>query len=239
MPPPPTDPPVPHGVGEGDRMSKIVFENNCGDYTAVWDKEYNSALKKKRHNRPEILLPGDVVFLPTKTPDEHPGKDKDAQQHTDTASLSSIQLYLMVHGQSVANRVVRVHVEHPPYDGQVTTSGAGLLQFHVDPRVTEILLEVQDPPFACRLLVGQLHPIDEWGGVERRLNNLGYFCPVAVPAVAAGPKAADDEQARRNELRTKAIRRFQADAGAALTGLADDKTLSLLDAWTHDPSKPK
>ncbi|HMD39838.1 MAG TPA: LysM domain-containing protein, partial [Candidatus Acidoferrum sp.] len=50
-------------VEQGDHLSSIAKDYGFTDYTVIWDHPNNADLKNKRKN-PNILLPGDEIFIP-------------------------------------------------------------------------------------------------------------------------------------------------------------------------------
>jgi len=168
-------------VKSGDRMSKIAFEHGFKDYHALYEAQ-SAAFKKKRPN-PEILLEGDEVTLPEKIDDKHAADDKKTQKYIQDTTLPELRIHIKAFGKPLASKDFTVLIESDPYTkakpykGTGTTDAKGIAKFNVDPRVTTVVLSFKDPPLECKLLVGSLHPVDEPGGVEQRLGDLGYFCP--------------------------------------------------------------
>ena len=52
-------------VKQGEYLSKIAKSFGFADYKAIWDHPENAEFKKKRKN-PNILYPGDNLFIPAK-----------------------------------------------------------------------------------------------------------------------------------------------------------------------------
>ena len=50
-------------VRQGDYLSKIAKDHGFSDYRVIWDHPNNSALKSKRKT-PNVLFPGDSLFIP-------------------------------------------------------------------------------------------------------------------------------------------------------------------------------
>src|SRR4051794_9204285 len=57
-----------HLVDPGDGLSTIAHERGI-DPKTIWDHPKNSELKKKREHA-EILMPGDRVFVPERSPEK-------------------------------------------------------------------------------------------------------------------------------------------------------------------------
>src|SRR5712672_2083666 len=54
-----------HTVQQGEHLSKLAQQFGLRDYRTIWDDPQNAELKKKRVN-PNVLLPGDILFIPPK-----------------------------------------------------------------------------------------------------------------------------------------------------------------------------
>ena len=52
-------------VAQGDYLSKIARTHGFASYLTIWDAPENKGLKDKRKN-PNILFPGDELFIPDK-----------------------------------------------------------------------------------------------------------------------------------------------------------------------------
>lgn len=174
-----------HVVEPGDRLSRIASLHGYASTDVVWDAPENAALRARRPN-PEILMPGDRVFLPPRRGDAHAAPERKETRLARAGIRSELRLRLEYQGRPIVPRG-RVYVvidtdpysPEAPYEGDVTLA-EGLARFHIDPRVTEVKLVCEDPAFRLRLLVGHLQPVDEPTGigVEQRLQNLGYRCPI-------------------------------------------------------------
>jgi N-acetylmuramoyl-L-alanine amidase len=231
------DPPIDlnaHLVAPGDRLSKIAHERGVAPET-IWDHPENAELKKKRAHG-EILMPGDRVFIPEKKPEQLSVKPKEVNHFEVETIPSHIKVHLAMGAEPFpAGKSFEVVIDGVS-QGKIETKGEGLVELYVEPHVTKVTLRCEDPPFECDLLVGHLDPIDESGGVEQRLNNLGYHCPITAPALPGASKAEEDAREKNKGLVARAFRRFQEDAGLPPTGVADEATLKKLDEWTHDPA---
>src|SRR5262250_3139096 len=50
-------------VQQGDYLSKIAKEHGFSDYRTIWNHPNNAGIKSKRKN-PNVLFPGDHLFIP-------------------------------------------------------------------------------------------------------------------------------------------------------------------------------
>ena len=54
-----------HYVEQGEYLAQIARSYGFVDYNTIWDAPENQGLKDKRKN-PNILFPGDKLFIPDK-----------------------------------------------------------------------------------------------------------------------------------------------------------------------------
>src|SRR5438270_7345148 len=80
-------------VKQGDHVSSIAKDNGFPDYHIIWDHPNNAELKQKRQN-PNVLFPGDHVFLPDREKHEEPCPTD--QHHRFRAKLSRLRLRLVL-----------------------------------------------------------------------------------------------------------------------------------------------
>jgi hypothetical protein len=201
-----------HDVKQGDHLSRIAAEAGFADFHTVWDHPENQALKDKRKN-PQILLPGDTVFLP------EPGQREEScateQRHVFRVKAKPLKLRLTVKDfddHPVANQKCELEV-----DGQIQeleTNGSGLVETEIPARAEQGRLVVPALSLAIPFKIGHLDPVDEPSGWRGRLMNLGYFSP-----------AADDSDPIRLRY---ALEEFQCDHKLKINGEADDATRAKL-----------
>jgi LysM domain len=54
-----------HTVVQGEHLSSIARKYGFSSYKTIWDHGQNAELKKKRQN-PNVIFPGDLLFIPDK-----------------------------------------------------------------------------------------------------------------------------------------------------------------------------
>ena len=214
--------PINYQVKQGDCISSIAFENGFFPDT-IWNHPSNAELKKKREN-PNVLMPGDMVFVPDKrlkevsepTNQVHKFRYKSTpakfriQITEDNEPRANVPYILTIDGQVVSN------------PGDKTTS-AGMVVCSISPLAREGVLTVGEGEEAVEynLVLGYLNPIHELTGVKQRLRNLGLF------------DGAIDS--KLTEETKDALRAFQALQKLPTTGEADQATLDKL-RQIHDGS---
>lgn len=226
-----------HVVRQGDCLSSIA--DRYGHFwETIWNHPDNGALKELRQD-PNVLLPGDEVFVPERQEKEESGATAARHRFKKKGVPAKIRLKIMQEpppdsGDSEeSGDVIRSSAQTPqdevradlPYrldiDGQVSegsTDSEGMIEFVIPPgaRRGKIILE----PNTTRareipLMLGSLDPISENRGVKQRLANLGFDCG----------SCADDELSEKVEA---ALRFFQEEYELEVTGVIDDATRNKL-----------
>jgi hypothetical protein len=205
-------------VQQGDCLSSIAAQHGLPDYRAIYDHPSNAEFKAARPN-PNILYPGDVVFIPEK--------------RSKVVSVGTGQSHRLEVKRAKARFRVRIQFGAPfKYEIDIhgrTSKGAlddgAIIDVPIDPADSagKLLIWLEGAkdaaPLEFDLSLGGLDPIDTISGVQARLNNLGFDCG-AVDGVC-GPKTEG------------ALRAFQRAFELEVTGQIDDPTRQEL-AVRHD-----
>jgi N-acetylmuramoyl-L-alanine amidase len=205
-----------HEVKQGEHVVRIAAEHGFRKFETIWDDPNNAALKQKREN-PNVLFPGDVVFVPEK---------ETREESAETAKLHRFKL----RGEQLMLRLRVLDFDNEPLtntpcelqvDGQVQqfeTDDDGRIEQAIPRTAEEALLLFKSPlvPFdtATRIKIGHLDPIDEASGQAARLSNLGYFF------------SRDD--GRDEERLDHAIQEFQCDHELEVNGVCGPETQAKL-----------
>ena len=194
-----------YSVLQGDHLSKIAKDNGFTDYTILWDHPNNSDLKKLRQN-PNVLLPGDDVFVPDMEQKQESGATD--KKHTFTVDKKTLKLRLVledIYEKPIAGAQCALLVGDQTF--QLTSDSNGKLEQEIplDAQDGALTIRGDQTPFAdfpIFLKIGSLDPVDELSGQVARLTNLGYF-----------PGDGADDQAFES-----AVEEFQCDHGLKVDG---------------------
>lgn len=209
--------PTDYIVQQGDHLSKIASDYGFSDYRTLWNHAKNAALKSKRKN-PNVLLPGDHLYIPDReVREESRSTDK---RHQFKMKNPALKLNLVLEDQyqkPLAN--ARCVLALGSELREVTTDGSGRINEHLPPGTNDASLIIQDDrtPFNAIQIpvkIGHLDPIEEVSGQQARLNNLGYF---------AGDETEQDELLFRS-----AVEEFQCDHGLKVDGVCGPNTQAKL-----------
>src|SRR5437016_6321963 len=115
-----------HIVVQGEFLSKIARAYGFASHLTIWDAPENKDLKEKRQN-PNILFPGDKLFIPDK-------ETKEESRPTERKHKFELQ------GEKLMLRIVLMGLKNKPLEGHectliaegnrkdITTRTDGLLQ---------------------------------------------------------------------------------------------------------------
>lgn len=164
-------------IQQGDHLSSIAKAFGFSDYRTIWDNPNNADLKQQRQN-PNILLPGDIVYIPDRQLRQE-SRSVD-QKHTFSKKGKGLKLRLTLldkYERPIANASCSLTLG--VRSTTVTTDGDGKIEQDIGPDVRDGVLVIQDPQTPCNntqiaIRIGDLDPVDAVSGQVARLNNLGY-----------------------------------------------------------------
>jgi Putative peptidoglycan binding domain len=202
-------------VKQGDCISSIAFEHGFFPDT-IWDHPSNAELKKKRID-PNVLMPGDVVFVPDKRLKEVSEPTEQVHKFRYKGVPAKFRIQIMEDNQPRANVPYTLTI-----DGKVVsnpgdrTTSAGMVICSILPDVREGLLVVGEGEEMVEytLAMGFLNPVSDLTGVKQRLRNLGLY------------NGAIDNNL--SEETKDSLRAFQALHKLPTTGEPDQATLNKL-----------
>ncbi len=204
-----------HTVEQGEHLALIAEEAGFRDALTVWNAPENAELRKQRDN-PYVLFPGDVIFVPEKTPKTV--SVPTTQHHVFVVKIDTLKLQLRLldfDNRPLANVPAVLEVEDATFD--LVSSGAGAIEHEVPRSARTGRLKVADFGIEIALSIGELDPVEKQSGWLARLINLGYY---------RGSVTDDGDAAQK--LISWALEEFQCDNGLKVTGKPDAATLAKL-----------
>ncbi len=193
-------------VSPGDTIPSIAHDNGFLTST-IWDHPQNAALKAKRKD-PNILFPGDEVFIPEKELKQETRGTNSKNTFKLKGEPNKLKLRLMKLGKPRANEAYTLDIDGKLISG--STDSNGLIEQVIPRNARGGTLTLQGGKEKYPVKIGHLDPIDELIGVQQRLNNLGFNCGA--------------ESGEMNEDFRAALRKFQERYKLAVTGEADGAT---------------
>jgi hypothetical protein len=215
-----------HIVVQGEYLSMIARAHGFASYHTIWNAPENKELKDRRKN-PNILFPGDELFIPDKeTREESRGTEAKHRFELQVADLKLCIRLLGFDGKPVASHECTLVVENELED--LTTDAAGGLRKEV-PHTAAVgkLLDRAEPgqrfsnEEAIPLKIGYLDPADTVSGQVARLNNLGYD---AADLPGPAPVEGEERAILDSPEFISAVEEFQCDHGLKVDGKCGPKT---------------
>jgi hypothetical protein len=187
-------------VKQGDWLAKIASRYGFTDFKTIWDDPQNAKLKQQRKN-PNVLFPGDQLFIPDKTLKQESAVTQ--QKHRFELKKPKITLRLILEdacSKPIANASCELSVEDETF--KLVSDSKGKIEQEIPANAQKATLIVKDSKTPIHddvipIQIGHLDPVDEVSGQRARLNNLGYF---------TGPSDIDDEMPFR-----RAVGEFQLE----------------------------
>lgn len=213
---------LPRVVRSGECLSELAYRHGTRAET-VWLHPKNAELKASRLN-PEVLSPGDVVWLPREP----------ARRGFDVSPGMALNAFATIPPRTIAVRLIHEDGEplaNEPFSvvgGKARPPGmtdeTGCASFEVPVTGREALVTL--PTRGVQLVVrpGKLRPLSTIEGAVGRLQNMGY-----------GVHELDHLSCeQRDEYATFLFAWFQRDRGLPVTGTLDETTRSTLSRVSGD-----
>jgi hypothetical protein len=194
-----------HTVAQGECIASIAKQRGM-PWEKLWNHPDNASLKTLRRD-PNVLLPGDEVFVPAPDTKEE-SRATDARHRFEVAATTAkVKIRVLVNDQPRAQTPYRLDVDGTKSTG--TTDGGGFLEAVIPADAREAVLEVGkgDDVDVFTLALGTLDPIDTDSGVQGRLLALGFDAETDLEA---------------------GVRDFQTKEKLPVTGRVDDTTRARL-----------
>lgn len=162
-------------VKQGDCVSSIAFEHGFFPDT-IWNHANNKELKDKRKD-PNILMPGDVVFVPDKRIKEVSEPTNQVYKYKCKNTPEKLRLQLLKENEPRANEEYELEIDALKFSGK--TDGQGRLEQSIPPNAKHGKLLLKKTEEVYQLSLGHMNPHDEITGAQGRLRHLGfYFGPI-------------------------------------------------------------
>jgi len=192
-------------VKQGDCISSIAQGHGI-PWEKIWNHPKNANLQQTRKD-PNVLYPGDVVFVPDKEKKEESGATEQKHRFRAKGSLVKIRVRFTIDDQPRANEPYKLESEGVSREG--TTDGDGYLEENIPANAKggRLIIGEGNSQDIYEIKLGTVDPIETDDGIRCRLFDLGY-------------DAKDDF--------AEAIRTFQKKEGLTVTGNVDDATRTRL-----------
>jgi hypothetical protein len=207
----------PYIVRPGDHLAQLAYVH-AFDANEVWSHERNADLRQMGRT-PELLAPGDILYLPVKPKEGMAFSAGTSNRYRAQVPTVKVSLAFKDADRVLSDEPYEVHgLGTDGSDGQTEArktdaDGKIELELPVTTREVSIVFPIQNVAYEVR--VGDMDPVAELSGVQKRLENLGYL-----------PR--DRESASEGAYLQGAIAAFQKQHGLSPTGTLDQGTTRLL-----------
>jgi N-acetylmuramoyl-L-alanine amidase len=204
---------VSYEVKQGDCIFSIAFQHGFFADT-IWNHPNNKDLKEKRKD-PNVLMPGDTVYVPDKRLREYSEATNQVYKYKCKNTPKTLRIQFKYIDTPIKNVDYKLTIDGKEIEGK--TDGDGWLKQSIQPnaKLAKVLL-ADGAEYEFKL--GNLDPIDETAGVKQRLQSLGIF------AGSIDGKTDDEFKA--------ALKVFQFGHDLEPTGEVDGKTKDMLTQLT-------
>lgn len=197
-------------IAPGDCIDLIAEKYGLLPET-IWEHENNADLKTLRVDR-NVLLPGDKLYIPTKTNSFELACDQTKHRFRRKAVPAKFRMQVKKNGEPRSNLAYELYIDNSSFTGQ--TDNNGFLEHIIAPGAEKGKLVLTDKNESYELKLGHLDPLDSIQGVQQRLQNLGFYTGLI-----------DGEKG----IKTRgAIQFFQKNKGLIINGEIDAKLTDAL-----------
>jgi N-acetylmuramoyl-L-alanine amidase len=208
---------TPHVVRSGEHLTGIASQFGT-TVAVIWDDPANASLRRRRPN-PEILAPGDVVYIPQTERKWLPVQIGTENRFVGTPLRVTVKVVLL--GQDRKPLANRFLTAVPPSDTPLMTDGSGLLVCSVDVALKILEVTVDGANVRFQIRVGHLDPIDTDTGLASRLRHLGHGGDEEEHVMARDWLSGSAAELRAHAL-ARSVASFQRTNGQPGDGQVDD-----------------
>jgi Putative peptidoglycan binding domain len=207
----------PYVIRQGDYLTKLAHTMGF-NADSVWNDDKNKDLKDKRQD-PNQLQPGDILQVPDEPKARLPIIVGSTNNYVARIPKVPVVLRLQIGGEILVKEPFVIHgVGKKPIEG--ATDEHGYLSTEVPVHVRELEVELTERNRTLRVRVGNMDPMNELSGLQKRLTHLGFYQPSY--AGTENYEACDPKQIMA------ALAAFQSSKKLPATGRLDDDTAKAL-----------
>lgn len=199
-------------VKQGDCVSSLA--DRYGLFPESISKHPRNASLMKRRAFPNILFPGDMLFIPDKKERVESAATEQKHRFRRKGVPEKLRLCLLDNEEPLANLPFELNIDGQFFEG--TTDAQGILEQTIPPGAMEgkLVVDAGEDRYEYLLDLGHLDPLDEISGLQGRLNSLDFDCGEIDGIFGSKTK--------------RALSFFQKQHGLEPTGDIDEATKNLL-----------
>lgn len=171
-------------VQQNDCLASLAVQHGFA-WKTLWNHPQNAPLKQKRKT-PNILLPGDILFIPDKKLKEVAAASQRLHKFKKKREKVMFRVRLLEEGEPRRNVEYTLQVGDLTLHG--TTNGDGKLEHEIPAEAASAVLTTAEDSHSFQ--IGGLDPLEEISGLQHRLQNLGYLAESADGELNDSTKAA-------------------------------------------------
>jgi N-acetylmuramoyl-L-alanine amidase len=205
-------------VKQGDCLSSLAADSGLESWKKIYNHANNSDFRQQRPD-PNVIYPGDIVFVPDKEIKEVPAASEVRHRFRYLRDFTLVRLRLTDNaGKPFSGKRFKLSVGSDVFRGNTDSDGRIEQVISACAQAGKLVLWRQDgrddDTVEWTLQLGALDPVEYLTGVQARLINLGFNCG-AIDGVM-GPKTRD------------AVKSFQAKYKLKVDGVPGPNTQSKL-----------
>lgn len=207
-----------HRVNQGECLLSIACQHGF-PWKELWEHPDNGALKKKRQD-PQLLFPGDEVFIPEKEVKAVSVATKQKHRFRTVGAVVKLSVQVLRNDEPIRHTPYLLEIDGETIEATTDSDGVVDRPIPAYAKRGKLIIGEGEDAVEYDLQLGALDPVDEVSGAQARLNNLGYGC--------------GDVSGSMNEQTTDALKAFQSASGLKkVTGEMDEPTRAEL-SEQHD-----
>ena len=166
-----------HVVRQGECCASIASMYGF-DWRTVWEDPENDRLREQRR-RPELLLDGDVLFIPARRLREERRPTGARHRFVAIGRTVQIRVQFLRCGEARASEPYVLHAGRIKCEGH--TDRQGMVEARVPAGVQNatLILGEGEGSDVYELKIGHLDPAETVTGIQQRLQNLGFPCSIS------------------------------------------------------------
>ena len=159
-------------VKQGDCIASVAFEKGFFPDT-IWNHPENKDLKNSRKDM-NVLLPGDVVYIPDKRVKEISEPTNQVYKYKLKGVPANLILVLHYGGDPIIEESYTLDIDGKKSEGKTDKEGKVRIPIYPNAKKGKLVVGEGERQIEYALDLGVLDPLDNVLGFKQRLLNLGY-----------------------------------------------------------------
>ncbi len=175
-------------VGQGECISSIA--KKAGHFwEKIWNDPANAELKDARKD-PNVLLPKDRVTIPEKEKKYESGETEMRHRFVRRGEPAFLRMQILIEHEPVGDAPYTLEIDGKTSEGSTDSDGWVDRAIPGDAKRGKLMVDWEGTWLVYALNLGGINPIEDIGGVQQRLKNLGFKIGGADGKLGPRTKAA-------------------------------------------------